>query len=79
MLICQPFAHVVALEGRETVCDGCMRMASEVLRIFFSVVGFSGKGQLISEGNYGVFKPSKKGTQKFQFLFKPTKGQIKSE
>ena len=30
MLICQPFAHVVALEGRETVCDGCMRMASEV-------------------------------------------------
>jgi len=29
VLICQPFAHVVALEGRETVCDGCMRMASE--------------------------------------------------
>ena len=29
VLRCLPFAHVVALESRETVCDGCMRVASE--------------------------------------------------
>ena len=31
MLRCLPFAHVVALESRETVCDGCMRVASETI------------------------------------------------
>jgi len=29
ILQCLPFAHVVALESREIVCDGCMRSASE--------------------------------------------------
>ena len=29
VLKCAPFAHVVALDSRETVCDGCMRLASE--------------------------------------------------
>ena len=48
VLVCQPFAHVVALEGRETVCDGCMRMASEVLRSFFGcgVLGYLFKASL---------------------------------
>ena len=55
VLISQPFAHVVALEGRETVCDGCMRMASEVRGSFIGCGVLGYLGQLLKRQFYFIF------------------------